>query len=170
MKRQIFNRKIGVIAGAGVHGGLLDSLFENPRIVSVDTPFHDQPIAAKVGTIKGIQVIFVPRHGWHYEYPSHRVNYRANMFALKKLGVDVVIAFLASGGLSTNLRVGDLVLLDSFIDLTKTRLCTYYDLIPVFIPMADPYDSVTRNIILRARVATNQHFHKYGAYSVEGDQ
>ncbi len=113
--------KCAVIGGSGFYGVKgLSSLQEG----SIDTPY------GRVDYTQGLhgkrEVVFIARHGKNHSSPPHLINYRANIMALKLLGVDSILASAASGGLSEKLEVGDLVLLDQFMDFTKSRPSTFF--------------------------------------------
>jgi 5'-methylthioadenosine phosphorylase len=84
-------------------------------------------------------VAFLPRHGRHHEFPPHRINYRANLWALRSLGVRQVLAPCAVGGLSTEVAPGDLVVPDQLVDRTSGRVSSYVERGAVHLPFADPY-------------------------------
>lgn len=109
--------KIGIIGGSGVEELLFAKGFRNQ---TVETNFGE--VAVREGQAKGKTIVFLNRHGWKYTAPS-LVDYRANLSAMKKAGVNVILATAAVGSLSKKLRPGDLVILDDFIDLTRQRDC-----------------------------------------------
>jgi len=116
--------EIGIIGGSGVYDpGLLEEIKE----VKVYTPFGAPSALVSVGTYKGMKIAFIPRHGKGHTIPPHRVNYRANIWALRELGVKSVIASSAVGSLREDYRPGDFVIPDQFIDRTKKRLDTFYE-------------------------------------------
>lgn len=122
---------IGIIGGSG-----LERLFDEAEWLTIDTPYGKVPFASS--KISGLSVFFIPRHGVKHEYPPHKVNYKANLYALKKLGVDKVIATSAVGSLLPNLKPGTLVIVDQFIDFTR-RSATFYDEHVVHVDMTNPY-------------------------------
>jgi 5'-methylthioadenosine phosphorylase len=125
---------IGIIGGSGLY-----SLLPGADEIVVDTPFgtpSDPLVMAEVG---GREVVFVPRHGRDHRFPAHRVPYRANLWALRSLGVQQVLAPCAVGALDPNLAPGTLVIPDQVIDRTSGRVSTFYDEGAVHVPFADPY-------------------------------
>jgi 5'-methylthioadenosine phosphorylase len=98
------------------------------------------------------EFLFLPRHGKDHSIPPHRINFRANLQALKEEGVERVIATSAVGSISRKLQVGELGLLDQFIDLSKRHL-TFFDRRPVHVDMTHPYDPGLQTIILKAAAA-----------------
>src|SRR6478609_5365912 len=111
---------IGIIGGSGLY-----ELLEAPSRVTVETPFGDPSDAFHVGLLAGREVVFVPRHGADHRFPPHRVPYRANLWALRSLGVRRVLAPSAVGALRADLAPGTLVVLDQIIDATSGRDATY---------------------------------------------
>jgi 5'-methylthioadenosine phosphorylase len=139
--------EIGVFGGSGFYEWL-DSAEE----VEVETPFGPQSGSIAVAEVGGRRVAFLPRHGPNHEVPAPFVNYRANVWAMRELGVRRIIGPSAVGSLQPDLHPGDLVICDQFIDRTTGRRDTYY---PgpevVHISAADPYCPELR--ALAARVA-----------------
>lgn len=112
----------GIIGGTGVYDPqLLDRL----RNEQVSTPYGD--VAVQVGTYQGIEIAFMPRHGKGHSIPPHKVNYRANIWALKRLGVRRVLATAAVGSLNPDMKPGHFVIIDQFLDFTKVREHTFFD-------------------------------------------
>ncbi|MEU1587079.1 S-methyl-5'-thioadenosine phosphorylase [Micromonospora sp. NPDC005710] len=145
---------IGVIGGSGFYE-FLDDVAE----VTVDTPYGPPSDALSVGSLAGRPVVFLPRHGRRHTLAPHRINYRANLWALRELGVGQVLAPGAVGGLQPDLGPGTLVVPDQLIDRTSGRAQTYHDgeagadgQVPkVFhVPFADPYCPVGRATVLDA--------------------
>ncbi len=134
--------ELGVIGGSGFY-----EFLESPRPVSVRTPYGDPSASISVGVVAGRGVAFLPRHGPRHEFPPHRVNYRANMWALRSLGVRRVIAPCAVGSLHPELGPGSLVVPDQLVDRTSGRAQTYYDEGAVHVPFADPYCPVLRSAL-----------------------
>jgi len=110
--------EIGVIGGSGFYH-LLDE--EATERMHVSTPYGDPSDVLTVGAVAGRTVAFVPRHGAGHTLPPHRINYRANLWALESLGVRRVVAPCASGSLRAELAPGDVVVCDQFIDATRGR-------------------------------------------------
>ena len=142
---------IGVIGGSGFYSWLDDA-----RPVPVDTPFGPPSEPPVVGTVAGRSVAFVPRHGRDHRFPPHRVNYRANLWALRALGVRQVLGPCAVGSLLPELGPGSLVVPDQVIDRTWGREHTVYggDSGPVVhVAFADPYCPRGRRAVLSAAAA-----------------
>ena len=126
--------ELGIIGGSGFYS-LLDELAE----VVVDTPYGPPSDPLMVGEVEGRQVAFLPRHGRDHRYPPHRINYRANLWALRSVGVRQILAPCAVGGLRADLGPGTLVVPDQLVDRTSGRVQTYFDEGAVHVSMADPY-------------------------------
>lgn len=126
---------IGVIGGSGFYE-LLDSGDE----ITVDTPFGAPSDPIVVGDVAGRRVAFLPRHGRDHRFPPHRIPYRANLWALRSLGVRQVLAPSAVGSLTPACQAGTLIIPDQIVDRTNGRAQTYYDAGgPVHVAFADPY-------------------------------
>ncbi|MFJ9518052.1 S-methyl-5'-thioadenosine phosphorylase [Kitasatospora sp. NPDC101801] len=146
--------EIGVIGGSGLYA-LLDDVTE----VVVDTPYGRPSDSLFLGEVAGRRVAFLPRHGRGHRLPPHRINYRANLWALHSLGVRQILAPCAVGGLRPEYGPGTLVLPDQFVDRTSGREQTFYDGLPlpdgtvpevVHVAMADPYCAAGRSTLLAA--------------------
>ncbi|SDS73146.1 methylthioadenosine phosphorylase [Streptomyces sp. TLI_053] len=146
--------EVGVIGGSGLYE-LLDDVTE----VRVDTPYGEPSDALFVGEAAGRRVAFLPRHGRGHRLPPHRINYRANLWALHTLGVRQVLAPCAVGGLRPEYGPGTLLVPDQFVDRTSGRPQTFYDGLPlpdgtvpevVHVSTADPYCPVGRRVAIEA--------------------
>ena len=126
---------IGVIGGSGFYTFFGD----DARTVSLDTPYGAPSGAITVGTVAGHEVAFLPRHGPNHEFSPHTVPYRANMWALRALGVRRVFAPCAVGSLTPALGPGAMVVPDQLVDRTSGRADTYFDSGGIHIGFADPY-------------------------------
>ncbi|GAA3585891.1 S-methyl-5'-thioadenosine phosphorylase [Kribbella ginsengisoli] len=139
--------EIGVIGGSGFY-----SFLSGARTVEVTTPFGAPSEMPVVGVVGGREVAFIPRHGGDHRFPAHRVNYRANLFALHRLGVRQVLAPCAVGSLRESLTPGTLVVPDQFVDRTWGREHTVYDGTGpvVHVSVADPYCPAGRAAVIAA--------------------
>ncbi|MFE6499874.1 S-methyl-5'-thioadenosine phosphorylase [Kitasatospora sp. NPDC057738] len=149
--------EVGVIGGSGLYA-LLDEVTE----VRVDTPYGPPSDALFLGEVAGRRVAFLPRHGRGHTLPPHRIDYRANLWALHALGVRQVFGPCAVGGLRPEYGPGTLLVPDQFVDRTSGRVQTFYDGRPlpdgsvpevVHVPMADPYCPAGRRAALDAAAA-----------------
>jgi 5'-methylthioadenosine phosphorylase len=126
---------IAVIGGSGFY-----ELLASGEEIKADTPFGVPSDTIVVGEVAGQPVAFLPRHGRDHRFPPHRIPYRANLWALRSLGVRQVLAPSAVGSLTTALRPGTLVIPDQIVDRTTGRDQTYYEADrAVHVPFADPY-------------------------------
>ncbi|GLW26461.1 purine nucleoside phosphorylase [Microbispora amethystogenes] len=125
---------IGVIGGSGLY-----SLLEDAHEVDVTTPYGPPSDSISVGRIGGRSVAFIPRHGRGHTYPPHRIPFRANMWALRSLGVRQILAPSAVGSLRPEIGPGALVIPDQIVDRTQGREQTFFDAGAVHVSFADPY-------------------------------
>jgi 5'-methylthioadenosine phosphorylase len=137
--------EIGVIGGSGFY-----SFLSGARPVEVDTPFGRPSEPPVVGEVNGREVAFIPRHGADHRVPPHQVNYRANLWALRELGVRQVLAPCAVGSLKPELTPGTFVVPDQYVDRTWGREHTLYDGTRpvVHISPADPYCAIGRATVI----------------------
>ena len=114
--------EIGVFGGSGFY-----SLLDDVREVKVDTPYGAPSDSVFLAEVGGRPVAFLPRHGRRHTIPPHLINYRANVWAMRALGVKAVIAPCAAGSLQAHVKPGDFVVCDQFVDRTRTRPHTFVD-------------------------------------------
>lgn len=157
--------RFAVIGGTGVYD---PGILENPQELTLETPFG--AAKATLGTYAGQPVAFMPRHGAGHQIPPHLVNYRANIWALKQLGVTQVLATAAVGSLQQAYSPGSLVLIDSFLDYTKSRPTTFFDQgHVVHVDMTDPYCGRLRQQLRHSADALDMPLVDGGTYvCVEG--
>lgn len=136
---------VGVIGGTGFYAFL-----DDPEQVSVTTPYGPPSADIAVGTVHGRVVAFVPRHGRSHEHPPHRVNYRANLWALSSLGVRQLLAPCAAGSLQPTVLPGTMVVPDQLVDRTSGRVQTFVERGAVHAPFADPYCPRLRAALVRS--------------------
>jgi 5'-methylthioadenosine phosphorylase len=140
---------VGVIGGSGLY-----SLVDDAHEVDVDTPFGRPSDAVTVGRVGDRQVAFLPRHGRDHRHPPHAIPYRANLWALRSLGVRQIVAPCAVGSLRPELGPGTFVVPDQLVDRTAGRVQTFYDQGAVHVPFADPYCPAGRAAVVeQARAA-----------------
>ena len=162
--------KIGIIGGSGLDN---PELFMNPKDVAASTQWGTPSSLLKIGKIAGIDVVLLGRHGRDHTIPPTQVNYRANIQAFKDIGCTHILATTAVGSLREEIRRGDLVILDQFIDFTKQRKMTFHESFnshqPVHTPMADPFDSKLREALIQVCSHQGLNFHKSGTVvTIEG--
>ena len=134
---------IGVIGGSGFYEFLTDA-----REVAVETPFGQPSETVLVGEAGGKRVAFIPRHGRDHRFPPHKIPYRANLWALRALGVRRILAPSAVGSLTPSYGPGTLVIPDQIVDRTRGRTQTYYDEGACHVPFADPYCPSVRTVAI----------------------
>lgn len=140
-----------MIGGSGFY-----SLLDDPEAITVETPYGDPSGELTVGTLAGRRVAFLPRHGADHRFPPHRVPYRANLWALRSIGVRQIVAGSAVGGLKPELGPGTLISPDQIIDRTWGRPHTYNDEDNgvAHLSFADPYCPNGRAAAARAATST----------------
>ncbi len=154
--------EIGVFGGSGFYT-LLD---EGATEVAVETPYGAPSGPFVVGSIGGRSVAFLPRHGRDHRFPPHRIPYRANLWAMRALGVTQVVAPCAAGSLQPDVHPGDFVVCDQLVDRTSGRPQTFYDGRAVHVAFADPYCPLGRAAALAAAAATGIRAHDGGTMVV----
>ena len=138
--------ELGIIGGSGFYE-FLDDVVD----VEVETPWGEPSGSIAIGSVAGRSVAFIPRHGRQHEIPPHRINARANLWALRELGVDRVIGPCASGSINSGIGPGDLVILDQLVDRTWGRADTFLESsIVEHVSFADPYCPELRKAIASA--------------------
>ena len=136
--------EIGVFGGSGFY-----SLLEDVQEVKVDTPYGAPSDSVFLAEVGGRRVAFLPRHGRRHSIPPHRINYRANVWAMRALGVKAVISPCAAGSLQREVAPGDFVVCDQFVDRTRNREDTFFDgPIPSHLSSAETYDPTLRQIAI----------------------
>jgi 5'-methylthioadenosine phosphorylase len=140
---------VGVIGGSGFYAFLDDTVEVTPA-----TPYGAPSDAVVIGTVGSRRVAFLPRHGVDHRFPPHRIPYRANLWALRAVGVRQVVAPCAVGSLDPALGPGSLVVPDQLVDRTSGRAQTYYDEGAVHVSFADPYCPDGRRTVLETARAT----------------
>jgi len=136
---------VAVVGGSGFY-----EFLSGAREIEVDTPYGAPSDPIAVGEVAGRAVAFLPRHGRDHRFPPHKIPYRANMWALRSLGVRRVIAPTAVGSLTPSYGPGTLVVPDQLVDRTRTRVQTYFDQGACHVPFADPYCPSIRPVAIAA--------------------
>lgn len=135
--------EFAIIGGTG-----FERLFKNAEPLLVGTPFGIAP-AISIGEIDGKTVAFLPRHGPDHSIPPHKINYRANIYSLHKIGVKRISATNAVGAINPDFKPGDMVIPHDFIDFTKLRCTTFYNEAPVtHIDVSQPYCPEIRRLLI----------------------
>lgn len=149
MSRKLQRAEIGIFGGSGFY-----ELFDKKsgtREITVKTPYGAPSDKISIGEMAGRKVAFLPRHGKKHQFAPQSINYRANVWAFKKLGVSRIIAPCAAGSLQPHIKPGDFVICNQYIDRTKHRVDSFY---PgpktVHIGQAEPYCSEMRQIAIKS--------------------
>lgn len=154
---------VGLFGGSGFYE-LFDADAEQVR---VDTPYGPPSAPVVVGEIGGRRVGFMPRHGHAHQIPAHRVNYRANLWAMHHLGATDVILPCAAGSLQADIAPGDMVVADQLVDRTRRRIDTFHDgPVTTHIGFADPYDDELRGALVAAAREHQVPVHDHGTVVV----
>jgi len=161
--------EIGIIGGSGLYA--MEGL-EQVREVRPGTPFGRPSDALVLGTIDGVRVAFLSRHGRGHRIAPSDINYRANIYALKSVGVTRVISVSAVGSMKEAIKPGEVVVPDQFVDQTKRRIGTFFDRgIVVHVAFAEPICHGLAAALLRAARGAGASVHQGGVYlCIEGPQ
>ncbi len=162
-------KMVGVIGGSGLYE--MEGL-EEIQEVSITTPFGNPSDTIVVGRLEGVRVAFLPRHGKGHRIPPSSLNFRANIFAMKTLGVEWVIGVSAVGSMKEHIHPGDMVIPDQFIDRTAGRPNTFFsDGVVCHISFADPVCPTLSQLLGKAGEEVGATVHKKGTYlCIEGPQ
>ncbi|KXB05469.1 5'-methylthioadenosine phosphorylase [candidate division MSBL1 archaeon SCGC-AAA382A03] len=155
---------IGIIGGSGVYSV---DFIKNTEKRIVETSYGKSPEIV-TGEVEGRKIAFMPRHGEGHSTPPHKINFRANLWALKELGVDRILATTAVGSLNPSVGPGEFVLLDQFIDFTKNRDYTFYEGDErgvVHIDVTNPYCCELRDVLYRKARELEFPVHFSGTYA-----
>ena len=153
---------IGIIGGTGIYD---PELFSAKREIKVHTPYGEASDLVTIGEYSGVKAAFIPRHGLGHRIPPHRINSRANIWALQQLGVKRIIAPSAVGSLKEAFKPGDISIPDQFIDFTKNRHYTFYDGGQVYhVSLADPFCPELRDIAIDKIKKLKYSLHSEGTY------
>jgi len=160
---------IGIIGGSGLYE--MEGL-ERVRELRVSTPFGRPSDALVLGTIDGVRVAFLSRHGRGHRLTPTEINYRANIYALKSVGVSRVVSVSAVGSMKETIKPGDLVLPHQFIDLTKQRIGTFFGHgVVAHVAFAEPICPSLMKVLLNGSLRIGATVHAGGSYvCIEGPQ
>jgi 5'-methylthioadenosine phosphorylase len=161
---------IGVIGGSGLYDleGLTD--VEERRVT---TPFGEPSDHVILGRLDDVQLYFLPRHGRGHRVPPHRINYRANLYALKWIGARQVVSISAVGSLREHIHPGEIVVIDQYIDRTRARASTFFDDdgVVAHVSLADPTDFALSSCLADSAERLGAKVHRAGTYvCMEGPQ
>jgi 5'-methylthioadenosine phosphorylase len=154
--------EIGIFGGSGFY-----KFFDKCEERAIETPYGPPSDKLFVGTMHGKRVAFLPRHAMGHLIPPHKINYRANLWAMKQLGVTRIISPCAAGSLQTHVAPGHFVVCDQYVDRTSGRIDTFYDgPISTHVSAADPYCPQMREAAIKACEAAGITVHKTGTVVV----
>jgi 5'-methylthioadenosine phosphorylase len=162
--------KIGIIGGSGLED---PDILKSPEEKNADTPYGTPSSPLLCGRLYGAEIVILSRHGRQHTIPPSKVNNRANIFALKEIGCTHIISTTACGSLREEIRRGDLVIPDQFIDFTRHRDITFFEEFEPgkmnHTPMADPFDKYLRDLIITTAGQTGLRIHERGTLiTIEG--
>jgi len=159
--------EVGIFGGTGIYD---PGLLSESKEITIETPFGKTSDSITVGIYKGTRVAFMPRHGRKHTIPPHLINFRANIWAFKEMGIKRIIAPSAVGSLQEKLKPGDVVIPTQFIDFTKSRKYTFFeDGKVVHISVADPFCSELQTSVYNAAKKMDLRLHKDATYvCIEG--
>ena len=159
--------EIGIFGGTGIYDS---GILENAKEITIDTPFGKPSDSITVGIFKGRKIAFLPRHGKKHTIPPHLINYKANIWVFKELGITRIIAPSAVGSLKEEIEPGHFALPTQFLDFTKSRNGSFSDNGRVIhISVADPFCPELQSSILKVVKEQNIHIHKDCTYvCIEG--
>lgn len=156
---------IGIIGGSGIYD--IESININKE-KKLKTPYGSPSEKYLIATLQKskIEIIFLQRHGAKHTIPPHRINYRANIWGFKKLGVDRIIAFSAAGGINKTFIPGDIIILDQIIDMTSNRAKTYYngDGKVIHVDFTEPFCPELRNSLKKSASLSGINIKNKGTY------
>jgi 5'-methylthioadenosine phosphorylase len=163
-------KRIGIVGGSGLDN---PDILHEPSDRTILTPYGETSSPLRLGTIGGVAVALLSRHGREHTVPPSQVNHRANVFALREAGCTHVLATTAVGSLREEIGRGDFVILDQFIDFTRQRRMTFHEAYaphaPVHAPMADPFCGKLRQVLLASCRELNIRHHPRGTViTIEG--
>lgn len=160
---------IGVIGGSGLYAM---QGFQKAKTVTLETPFGQPSGDYVMGTLGGAEVVFLPRHGVGHVLNPSEINFRANIWGMKKLGVSAIISVSAVGSLKEEIKPGHMVVIDQFFDRTRLRPATFFEKgIVAHVSFADPVCAQLRAVLVQAAKKSQATVHAKGTYvCMEGPQ
>jgi 5'-methylthioadenosine phosphorylase len=160
--------KIGIIGGSGLYNM---GIIKDAEEININTPFGKPSDKITVGKIQGVDVAFLPRHGKGHVYPPHKVNYRANIFAMKQCGVEYLVSIAAVGSLKKEIKPCDFVIAQQIIDRSFKRATTFFEEgLVVHVGFADPFCKNLSDIAYTAVKKQKVDVHRGTYICMEGPQ
>ncbi len=154
--------EVGVFGGSGLY-----SMLEKAEEKVLETPYGPPSSRIAIGRIDGVKVAFLPRHGKEHQYPPHKIPYRANVWALHSLGAKRILGPCAAGSLHPNIRPGEFVVCDQFVNFTSSRENTFYNgPVTTHVSAADPYCSELREVAINTGEELDIPIHRKGTVVV----
>lgn len=162
-------KQIGIIGGSGLYSM---EAFKLKKKVILKTPYGKPSDAFLIGELVGSPVIFLPRHGVGHKISPSEINFRANIWGMKKLGASMIYSISAVGSLKEEIKPGDMVVIDQFFDRTRLRQSTFFERgIVAHVSMAQPVCSHLRDVLISACIDAKATVHQKGIYvCMEGPQ
>ena len=159
--------EIGIFGGTGIYDS---GLLEDAKEITLDTPYGKTSDSITVGTFQGRNIAFLPRHGKKHSIPPHMINFRANIWAFKELGVKRIIAPSAVGSLKEEIKPSHFALPSQFLDFTKSREGSFSkDGKVIHISVANPFCPELQNVVVKTATEQNVTIHKDCTYvCIEG--
>jgi 5'-methylthioadenosine phosphorylase len=161
--------RLGIIGGSGLDD---PDILRDRQEIRVETPYGEPSSPVTLGTVGGVGVMMISRHGRNHRFSPSEVNYRANIHAFRELGATGIIATTACGSLREEIRRGDLVILDQFIDFTRFRVSTFHTSFAdgvVHTSPADPFDRALGTLLFQTAKDLGYDVHPRGTVvTIEG--
>lgn len=158
--------KIGIIGGSGLDD---PGILKEKKEIEAETPYGKPSSPLAIGKIAGVDVVILARHGRNHSIMPTKVNFRANVWALKEQGCTHILATTACGSLKEEIKPGDFVFVDQFIDFTKHRALTFFEDKVIHTPMAEPFSEPLRKVLSQTAKELGIRFHDRGTVvTIEG--
>jgi len=162
-----YNAEIGIFGGTGLYDS---GLLEDSKEITIKTPYGNPSDSITIGIFKGRKIAFLPRHGKKHSIPPHKINFRANIWAFKELGIKRIIAPSAVGSLKEEFQPGHFAIPNQFLDFTKSRINSFSDIDNVIhISVADPFCPELQKTIIKVSKNQDMEVHQECTYvCIEG--
>lgn len=158
--------KIGIIGGSGLDD---PDILKDKKEINVETPYGKPSSPLTIGKISGVDVVILARHGRNHSIMPTKVNFRANISALKQQGCTHILATTACGSLKEEIEPGDFVFVDQFIDFTKQRILTFFEDKVIHTSMAEPFSEKLRKVLIETAEELDIKYHGKGTVvTIEG--